>query len=378
MKSLVAFLALLLAAGLARADLVVVQSLKQGDQTTPMTIKLSGDNVRVDMDSEVSAIVDAATGDTTVIMHAQKSYMLISGSTTQTMVKQMLSMLQQSGSGAAAASQPLKATGQTQKINGYNAAEYTYSSPMFKATYWMSTDFPNAKAVNAALEQVRRESSALDPTSQLAPDLSGLPGVPVRTEETLVGSGQSAQSDLVSATFENVDPGVFKIPAGYTEVKMPTAGDAGSAQDDSQVPPEVAAKLKNPLDLHFTAVDGTQVDISKMRGKVVLVDFWATWCGPCCEEAPNVVSAYKKLHDKGFEVIGISLDQDKDALLTFTRQNGMVWPQFFDGKGWDNSISSSYGIEAIPAMWLVNKKGYVVSTDAEDGLEDQVQKLLAE
>src|SRR6204780_1062417 len=71
-----------------------------------------------------------------------------------------------------------------------------------------------------------------------------------------------------------------------------------------------------PLDLKYTAVDGTKVDLATMRGKVVLVDFWATWCPPCRGEVPNVVAAYKKYHDKGFNIVGISLDQDKSALLS--------------------------------------------------------------
>ena len=131
-----------------------------------------------------------------------------------------------------------------------------------------------------------------------------------------------------------------------------------------------------PLDLKFTAVDGSQVDLANMRGKVVLIDFWATWCPPCRGEVPNVVAAYKKYHDQGFEVIGISLDQNKDALLAFTKQNGMVWPQYFDGQGWNNSISSRFGIDSIPAMWLVGKDGKVAALNGRDDLAGQVEKLL--
>jgi thiol-disulfide isomerase/thioredoxin len=133
-----------------------------------------------------------------------------------------------------------------------------------------------------------------------------------------------------------------------------------------------------PLDLKFKAVDGSEVDIAKLKGKVVLVDFWATWCGPCMMEVPHVVEAYKKLHDKGFEIIGISLDQNKEAMLEVTKAKGMVWPQYFDGKGWKNEISSKFGIESIPAMWLVNKKGILVNTDAREDLEASIEKLLAE
>jgi thiol-disulfide isomerase/thioredoxin len=160
-------------------------------------------------------------------------------------------------------------------------------------------------------------------------------------------------------------------------IKELAASGQGQVADLAKAQLALKEKLKAPLDLHFTAVDGTPVDISKLRGKVVLVDFWATWCGPCRAELPDVLAVYSKLHSKGFEIIGISLDQDKDALVKFTAQNGMTWPQYFDGKGWQNDISSSFGINSIPAMWLINKKGYVATTNGREGLEDQVERLLA-
>ena len=141
----------------------------------------------------------------------------------------------------------------------------------------------------------------------------------------------------------------------------------------------VMAKLKTqPLDLKFTALDGTEVDLAKMRGKVVLIDFWATWCGPCVQEVPNLVKAYENLHSKGFEIVGVSLDQDKAKLESFLKEKGMTWPQYFDGKGWQNEISSRFSIQSIPAMWLIDKKGMLVSTSARPNLAEQVEKLLAE
>lgn len=142
---------------------------------------------------------------------------------------------------------------------------------------------------------------------------------------------------------------------------------------------KASAELKTkPLELKFTAVDGREVDVSKLQGKVVLVDFWATWCGPCVAELPNVLKAYKELHAKGFEIVGVSLDSDKAELEGFVKEKGMEWPQYFDGKGWKNEIAGKYGIQSIPAMWLLNKKGMVVSTDARGQLEEAVKKLLAE
>lgn len=133
-----------------------------------------------------------------------------------------------------------------------------------------------------------------------------------------------------------------------------------------------------PLGLKFTAVDGRAVDVSKLQGKVVLIDFWATWCGPCVEELPTVLKIYKEQHAKGFEVIGVSLDADKAELEAFLKAKGVEWPQYFDGKGPENELFLRFNLESIPTMWLLNKKGVVVSMTAFEGLEEKVKKLLEE
>ena len=131
------------------------------------------------------------------------------------------------------------------------------------------------------------------------------------------------------------------------------------------------------MDLKFTAVDGRTVDLATLRGKVVLVDFWASWCQPCLLEIPRVVEAYHKFHDKGFEFVGISFDRDKTALRRTTGQKRMTWPQYFDGKVWQNDYALKYGIHSIPTMWLIDKKGRVATTNGREDLAGQVEKLLA-
>jgi alkyl hydroperoxide reductase subunit AhpC len=95
-------------------------------------------------------------------------------------------------------------------------------------------------------------------------------------------------------------------------------------------------------------------------------------------EIPHVKEAYAKLHPKGFEIVGISFDQDKSKLEEFVKSKEMSWPQYFDGQGWKNTIGQKYGIDSIPAMWLVDKKGNLVDMEGRDELESKVEKLLAQ
>ncbi|MEI8342485.1 MAG: TlpA disulfide reductase family protein [Verrucomicrobiota bacterium] len=172
-----------------------------------------------------------------------------------------------------------------------------------------------------------------------------------------------------------------KLTALQQPMRIPQQADTATRiQQPVQPPAQQPANeyVGKPLDLKFTAVDGSTVNLANLRGKVVLIDFWATWCGPCMGEVPNVVAAYKKYHDKGFEIIGISLDKQKDTLLKVTGQKGMTWPQYFDGKGWNNEISSSFRIHSIPAMWLVKKNGTVATVEARRNLEADIEKLLAQ
>jgi thiol-disulfide isomerase/thioredoxin len=137
-------------------------------------------------------------------------------------------------------------------------------------------------------------------------------------------------------------------------------------------------RIGQPLDIKFKSVDGREVDLAKLKGKVVLVDFWATWCAPCVAEVPKVVETYGKLHPKGFEIIGISFDQEQEALEQFVKRKQMPWPQYFDGEGWGNKFGREYGISGIPAMWLVDKKGNLRDLNAREDLAGKVEKLLAE
>ena len=135
----------------------------------------------------------------------------------------------------------------------------------------------------------------------------------------------------------------------------------------------------DPIPFSVKDTRGKTLSLEKYRGKVVLLDFWATWCMPCKVEMPNVIRIHKKFNKKGFEIIGISLDSDGQALERFVKANGIEWPQYFDGKGWQNDVAGKYRVRSIPATYLIDKKGKIRYRSLRGAeLERAVELLLSE
>jgi peroxiredoxin len=129
----------------------------------------------------------------------------------------------------------------------------------------------------------------------------------------------------------------------------------------------------------FTMNDtlGMPISLSSFKGQVVLVDFWASWCGPCRAENPNVVAAFKKFNSKGFTVFGVSLDKDKEKWRQAIAKDGLTWKHVSDLQGWDNAAAKQYGVMSIPANFLIDKEGKIVAASLRgDALASKLQELL--
>jgi len=135
-----------------------------------------------------------------------------------------------------------------------------------------------------------------------------------------------------------------------------------------------------PFELAFTdALSGSKISMKGLKGKVVVIDFWATWCGPCVAEMPTLRKLYAEYKDKGVEFIGVNLDEKVgglEQLKALVTKEGIAWPQYFQGDGSDSKFSTSWGINAIPTVFLVDQQGKLVSVEARGKLETMIPELL--
>lgn len=185
----------------------------------------------------------------------------------------------------------------------------------------------------------------------------------------------AGQTELAKRTFEEV----ARLEENGKSKEERKIGEA-ARQMLAQLSGESLLKIgtKPPA---FEAADlaGKTHSPEQYLGKVLLIDFWATWCAPCRAELPNLKALYEKYRGRGFEILGISLDEQKSSLEAFVKGQGVAWPQICDGKGWRSEIARLYGVTAIPQMILVDRRGNVRYLNARGAaLERAVAELVSE
>nr|HQU58722.1 TlpA disulfide reductase family protein [Saprospiraceae bacterium] len=129
-------------------------------------------------------------------------------------------------------------------------------------------------------------------------------------------------------------------------------------------------------DFTLKTPEGQDMSLSELRGKVVLIDFWASWCGPCRRENPNVVRMYNEYKDKGFDILGVSLDKTQDRWVEAIQQDGLSWHHVSDLKGWANEVAQAYGVRSIPHTVLIDAEGKILARNLRgEALEQKLAEL---
>ncbi len=274
--------------------------------------------------------------------------------------------------------------------------------------YFVLTSFVLLLPASPFAQSTNRPASSMDPELQaivqgvqaklkagkstetdLAPDLANF--------DKLIAQHAGEKTDAVAQiiymkamlylqVLDEADKGkalIQKLKSDYPDTRIGKKADQILQMMDKQaaakkIQSALAPGLKFP-DFNEKDLKGNPISVGALKGKVVLVDFWATWCGPCRAELPNVIANYKKYHAQGFEVIGVSLDSDRDKLDAFLqKQDGMTWAQYFDGQGWQNKLAGKYGVESIPFTILIGSDGKIIGTELRgEALGAAVAKALA-
>ncbi|WP_257666841.1 TlpA disulfide reductase family protein [Parapedobacter tibetensis] len=173
----------------------------------------------------------------------------------------------------------------------------------------------------------------------------------------------------------------YPNPAKAAKFHALLGADAKASYYGKELEKAIAESQKTAVGVmaeDFTQPDteGNPMKLSSLHGKYVLVDFWASWCVPCRKENPNVVAAYKKYHDKGFEILGVSLDNNKEAWMKAIAADDLTWYHVSDLKGWKNEAAQQYGVKSVPTNVLIDPSGKIIAKDLRGEALEELLKTL--
>ena len=177
---------------------------------------------------------------------------------------------------------------------------------------------------------------------------------------------QALDPDRYADIYKAVDQGLIKKYPNERNVKM----------FHNVVLSMLSTAIGQPApEIELETPEGKELALSSLKGKVVLIDFWASWCGPCRKEMPNVVKAYAKFKNMGFEIFGVSLDQNKARWIEAIQKDGITWPQVSDLKQWQSSVVRQYNIQGIPYTVLLDREGNILAKNLRG---EELEKKLTE
>ncbi|MBC3541560.1 redoxin domain-containing protein [Rufibacter sediminis] len=275
-----------------------------------------------------------------------------------------------------------------------NAIEVTADSGKVAQSYTVkgSKDSELIQQLNNIMQGMQQNATALNQQFQEAANAGNQDEVK-RLQEKFMALQQENQSQLKAFVKANPNSVVSVYTAGnilnldehYTFVdSMATSFKAALPNSKyTKSLEERLSKMRSTAmgsaapDIKLPSPSGPEIALTSLRGKYVLIDFWASWCGPCRQENPNVVRMYNKYKDKGFEIFGVSLDQDRGKWLKAIENDKLTWPHVSDLKGWESSAAALYGITAIPQTVLLDKEGKIIAKNLRGAaLEEKLASLL--
>lgn len=255
----------------------------------------------------------------------------------------------------------------------YENEVYYFAEQFFQFVDFKDTTYNQIPWVHKAFEVYTNTLSSigLDRASHLNLISSQVDRIP---------SGSRARKLALSAIVTNLKGKNHPNFTPFAEkfVKEFKEQDPGATQDLERIISQTKAFTVGGEAPNFTqpTPEGESVQLTDFRGKVLLVDFWASWCGPCRAENPNVVKVYNKYKDLGFEILGVSLDRSKDRWIKAINDDGLTWPQISDLKGWKNEVAQLYSIRSIPHTILLDREGKIIARNLRGrSLEEKLEEI---